>query len=97
MIKATKNGIRTFRKRIDEDMVYGYGNSSIIQMYRTDDDTIHELGIWLGLCDDGNRLVWVSHVDCVELEDDVCVCFVNSTVSDRALAASLILAWELTH
>ena len=95
MIKATKNGIRTFRKRIDEDMVYG--NSSIIQMHQTDDDTIHELGIWLGLCSDGNRRVWVSHVDGVELENNVCVCNVNNTVSDRALAASLILAWELTH
>ena len=95
MIKATKNGIRTFRKRIDEDMVYG--NSSIIQMHQTDDDTIHELGIWLGLCADGNRRVWVSHVDGVELENNVCVWNVNNTVSDRALAASLILAWELTH
>lgn len=95
MIKATKNGIRTLRERIDKDIVYG--NPCIIKMHQTDDDTIHELRIWLGLSADNNRRVWVSHVDGVELKDNVCVCIINSTVSDRALAASLVLAWELTH
>lgn len=95
MIKATKSGIRTLRERIDNGVLYG--ESGIIKMHQTEDGTIHELGIWLGSCSNGNNRVWVSHVDGVKLCANQCVCEVCHTASDRALAAVLVLAWELTH